>query len=141
MLTRRLLYQAVVVADEQVLIIVVEVHTIALAVLPHLAVGALALLCPGAVTKLLEARLPHIPEVILIYITLREVGTHACAARDVAIDADRGCAHTCVALKGIRAHSQFVSTKEALAAIRRLYAPLTIAALNKLHKRGKLLIV
>ena len=73
-------------AEEKVFAIVVEVHTVILAVLPHLAVGALALLCPGAVTKLLEARLPHIPEVILIYITLREVGTHACAARDIAID-------------------------------------------------------
>ena len=86
MLARRLLCQAVVVAEEEVLVVIVEVHAVALAVLPHLTVGALALLRPGAVTKLLEARLPHIPEVILIYITLREVGTHACAARDIAID-------------------------------------------------------
>ena len=141
MLTCRLLCQAVVVADEEVFVIVVEMHTVALAVLPHLAVGALAPLRPVAVAELLEAVLPHIPEVILIYITLREVSAHACAARDIAIDADRGCAHTCVALKGVGAHTQLVATEETLAAVRRLYAALTITALDKLHERGKLLIV
>ena len=63
-------------AEKKVFVIVVEVHAVTLAVLPHLAVGALALLRPGAVAELLEAVLPHIPKVVLIYITLREVGTH-----------------------------------------------------------------
>ena len=74
-----------VVAEEKVLV-VAEVHTVALAVLPHLASGALAPHHSCAVAEPLEAVLPHIPEVILIYITLREVGAHACAAQDIAID-------------------------------------------------------
>ena len=77
-----------VVAEEQVLVIVVEVHTVALAVLPHLAVGALALLRPCAIAELLEAVLPHIPEVVFVDVTLREVGAHRGTARDVAIDTD-----------------------------------------------------
>ena len=75
-----LLRKPMVVADEQVFVIVVEVHTVALAVLPHLAVGALALLRPRAVAELLEAVLPHIPEVILVDIALREISTHTCTA-------------------------------------------------------------
>ena len=92
-------------ADEQVLVIVVEVHAVALAVLPHLAVGALALLRPCTVAELLEAVLPHIPEVILIYITLREVGTYAGAARDIAIDTYGGYTDACMTLEGVGTHA------------------------------------
>ena len=46
MLTRRLLCQAMVVAEEEVFVVIVEMHAVALAVLPHLTVGALALLRP-----------------------------------------------------------------------------------------------
>ena len=140
MLTRRLLCQAMVVAEEEVFVVIVEMHAVALAVLPHLTVGTLAPLRPGAVTELLEAVLPHFPEVILIYIALREVGTHAGTARDVAIDTYRGYTHTCVALKGIGAHTHLVAREEALTAICSLYASLLAAALDELHKRGKLLV-
>ena len=75
-------------AEEQVLVIVVEVHAVTLAVLPHLAVSTLALLRPFAVAELLEAGLPHIPEVVFVDVTLREVGAHRGATRDVAIDTD-----------------------------------------------------
>ena len=90
-------------ANEKVLIIVVEVHAVALAVLPHLAVGTLALLRPCAVTELLEAVLSHVPEAILIYITLREVGTYRRTARDVAIHAYRRYADTCMTLERVGA--------------------------------------
>ena len=75
-------------AEKKVLVIVVEMHAVTLAVLPHLAVGALALLRPCAVAELLEAVLPHIPEVVFVDIALREVGAHRGAARDVAINTD-----------------------------------------------------
>ena len=51
MLARRLLCQAVVVAEEKVFAIVVEVHTVTLAVLPHRTVGTLAPLRPVAVAE------------------------------------------------------------------------------------------
>ena len=73
-------------AEETVFVIVVEVHTVALAVLPHLASGALTPHHPCVVAEPLESVLPHIPEVILIYTAMREVCAHACAAQDIAID-------------------------------------------------------
>ena len=51
MLTRRLLCQAVVVAEEEVLVVIVEVYTVTLAVLPHRTVGTLAPLRPVAVAE------------------------------------------------------------------------------------------
>ena len=67
-------------ADEEVLVVVVEVHAIALAVLPHLAVSTIALFRPCTVAELLEAVLPHIPEVVTIDVSLREVRSHRGAA-------------------------------------------------------------
>ena len=117
MLARRLLYQAVVVAEEEVFVVIVEMHAVALAVLPHLTVGTLAPLRPGAVAELLEAVLPHIPEVILIYITLREVGAHACAARDIAINANGGYRNASIAHIEVVAHLGLVASQEALASV------------------------
>ena len=136
-----LLRKPMVVADEQVFVIVVEVHTIALAVLPHLAVGALALLRPRAVAELLEAVLPHIPEVIPIDIALREVGAYRGAARNIAIHTDRGDANAGVALKGVGTNTHLVARNKAFARVRSLNTALFAALLDKLHKVGKLLIV
>lgn len=128
-------------ADKQISIIVVEVHTVALAILPHLALGALALTRPIAVTELLEAVLPHIPKVVAVDVALREVGTYTRAARNIAIDTYRGDAEARVALEGRLTSLQLVATEEALAAIRYANAPLAAAIVDKLHKVGKLLVV
>ena len=92
-------------------------HTAALAVLPHLAVGALSLLCPFAVAKPLEAVLPHIPEAITIDISLRKVGSHTCAARDIAIHTNRGDADAGVALVWVCAYAHLVASEKSLAAV------------------------
>ena len=126
---------------QQILVVIVEVHTVTLAVLPHLTVGALTLLGPCSIAELLEAILPHVPEVILIDVALRKVGTHACATRYVAIHANRGYTNTRIALERIGANAHLVATQEALTAVRHLHTPLLITLLDKLHKQRKLLVV
>ena len=109
--------KSLVVTHQEILIIVVEVHAITFAVLPHFAIGTLALLGPATVAELLEAILPHIPEVILVDITLGEVGSYAGATRDIAIDTNGGDTHARMALKGVGAHTHLVAREKALAAI------------------------
>lgn len=112
-----LLRQSLIVADQKILIVIVEVHTIALAELPHLAVGTLALLRPTAVAELLEAILPHIPEVIAVDVSLGEVTTHRRASRDVTIHTNGCYADASVALKWASAHLHLIATYEALARV------------------------
>ena len=64
------LAQTLVIAVEQFVVVVVEVHAVALAEVPHLTLRALALASPRAVAKGFEAVLPHIPNVVLIDISL-----------------------------------------------------------------------
>ena len=65
-------------------------HTATLAELPHLAVGALVFMSPLAITELLEAVLPHLPEAVAVDVALGVVTAHARATRDIAIDTYRG---------------------------------------------------
>ena len=116
-------------------------HAIALAILPHLAVGTFALLGPCAVAELLKTVLPHIPEVILVDITLCEVGPYARTSRYVAIDTYRGYAHASITFEGVGAYLQLVASQETLATVARLDASLIACALDKLHHGGELLVV
>ena len=61
-------------------VLVVEMHAVALAVSPRWAGGAFALFCPTAVSILLKAVVPDLPEVVFVYISLVEIGTDTCAA-------------------------------------------------------------
>ena len=61
----------------KVAVIVAEVHSVALAIAEIFAVGTLACLHPRPVTVWLIAVLPHIDEVVLIYISLGKVASDA----------------------------------------------------------------
>lgn len=63
----------VIMADQQFLFFIVQVHAIAFAVTEHLAVGAYSLFGPAAVAIGFEAIVPDVHEVILINVSLMEV--------------------------------------------------------------------
>lgn len=67
------------VAVEQASVADAQVHAVALAVAPVVAVGTRAGLHPGAVAVRGKAVLPHVPEVVLIDVALAVVGADAWA--------------------------------------------------------------
>ena len=83
------------VAGEHLPTVTAQVHRATLAVTPDLALGTFIGFHPFAVTIRLEAILPYIPEIILVYIALMVVTANAKASRDGAV-AENGCnACTC----------------------------------------------
>ena len=112
-----MLLEHLVVAIHQLPLVVTKVHAATLAELPHLAILALILLGPLTVAELLEAVLPHIPELVPIYIALSVVGSHACASRDIAIDTYRGYIPARSAHVEVITYESLVATQEALAGV------------------------
>ena len=70
------------VAEEQLALLVTEMHTATLAIAEEVTLGTLLLAHPLPITIRLEALVPHLPEAILVDIALMIVGTDACARRD-----------------------------------------------------------
>ena len=131
--------QALVVAVEQVVVVVVEVHTIALTEFPHLAILTLAFASPLAVAERLEAVLPHLPDVVFIDIALVETRTDTRTARNCTIDLDTHDADARLTAKEIIPHLCLVATEEALAGVVTLDAPLLASVGNKVHQSTVLL--
>lgn len=104
-------------AAEQLLIVVVEVQAAAFAVAVYLAMGTLALAGPGAVAHLLEAVLPHIPDVVAIDVALREIATDTGAARDIAIAQHRHHLHAGATVEELVAHLPLIVAQKALAGV------------------------
>ena len=87
-------------------------HTVSEAVFEHFTVFAHPLSCPTAVTEKLETVIPHIPEVIVVYVALPKtfavnVGTGA----DSAVDKHRGDVYASVTEIGRLPHLAFVWTE------------------------------
>lgn len=106
-----------VVAGEQVAVVVVEVEAGAFAVAPHLARGALVLLGPAAVAHHLEAVLPHVPEIVLVDIALVHVAAHGGAAADGAVATDASHVDPAAAMEEMVAHLLLVFAEETLAGV------------------------
>ena len=106
-----------VVAGEQVAVIVVEVQAGAFAVTPDFTVFTLAFLGPRAVAHHLEAILPHLPEVILVDVALAHVATHRGTAADAAIATDAGHLHTTATIEEMVAHLLLVLAKKPFAGV------------------------
>ena len=139
-LDQELFKQSAIVAEHQILIIIVEMHSVTLAVLPHCAVGTLTLASPLPIAELCEAILPHIPEIVVIDIALSKVCADTCATRDISIHTNRSSRHTRITLKRSRAHRHFVASKKTLATIRSNDFTLFSAPLDKAHQLSILLI-
>ena len=127
-------------AIEQPAVVAVQVHTAAEAIAEHLAGGAFAAPRPLAVAEGFEAVLPHVPEPIAVDIALVEIGTDRRAARNGAVDADRGDGNARGALVEMVAHLGFIPAEEAFAGIADVDAPLTAGLPDKLQHRTELFV-
>ena len=85
---------------------VAQVHAVAFAVTPELAVSAFPLFHPAAVAILSESVLPYLPEIITIYISLPVVRADAGTRPDTAVQQNRTDGYTCGTFKkSIAGHS------------------------------------
>ena len=132
--------QPLVVAVEQLAVIAVQVHAAAQAVAEHPAVGTRTPPRPLAVAEGLETVLPHIPEVVAVDVALVEVGADRRAARNGAVDTDRGDRHPRGTLVELVADLGLVAAEEPLAGIAGVDAPLAAGAADELQHLAKLRI-
>ena len=121
------------------MVVVVEVHTITLAVAPHLALLASPLMRPLAVAERLKAVLPHLPEVVFIDIALVEASADTRTARNSTIDLNTYNADARLTAKEVIPHLRLVAPEEALAGVVALDASLLAGMGDKLHQSSVLL--
>ena len=110
-------FHLLVVANEEVSVVVVEVQAGAFAVAPHLAALALAFLGPASVTHHLEAVLPHIPEVVAVDVALVHVAADRGTAADGTVATYRGHLNAAAAVEEMVANLLLVRTEETLAGV------------------------
>ena len=111
------LFQSIVVAAEQLAVVVIEVQAGAFAVAPDFAVLALSFAGPRAVAHHLKTVLPHLPEIVLVYISLIHVTAHRGAAADAAVATDRSHLDATAAEEEVVAHLLLVLAEETFAGI------------------------
>ena len=115
-------------------------ESVALAIPPHLAIGALVGLHPFSVAVRLETVLPHVPEAVLVNVALVVVVADAQATRDVTIGQHRGHIDARTARKVMVAHLTLLFAKEAVATIVGTNLALLSRPLDELHHLNKLLV-
>ena len=69
-----------VVANQELAIIIAEVHAVAFAVAEHFAIGTFVFLHPITMAVFLETIVPNVPETILVDVALMVVGANAGAS-------------------------------------------------------------
>ena len=116
-------FQSVVVAGQQVAVVVVEVEAGAFAVAPHLAVFALAFAGPTAVAHQLEAVLPDIPEVVPVNVSLVHVAAYRGASTDATVATDTCHLDTAAAVEEMVANLLLVVAQEAFAGVTDRHTP------------------
>ena len=117
---------------------VAEVHAVAEAIAPHLAVGTLAGLHPFPVTIHLKLVLPNIPKVVLIDISLMVVGTDAEASRNGAVGQDGGHIDASATRVIMVAHLALITSQKSVASIVYTYPPLLSSPFDEFHHLDEL---
>ena len=112
-----LTFHLLVVANEEVSVVVVEMEAGAFAVAPDFAVFALAFLGPASVTHHLEAVPPHIPEVVAVDVALVHVAADRGTAADGTVATYRGHLDTTTAVEEMVADLLLVRAEETLAGV------------------------
>ena len=130
----------VVLTNLQFPVAIAKVHTVAQAIAPHLAVGALAGLHPLMVAVDLELVLPHVPETVLIDVALVIVAADAEAARDGSVGQHRGHVDTSAAREIVVAHLALILAEEAVAAIVGADPAFQPCLTDELHHHHKLIV-
>ena len=109
--------QPLQVAEEEVTVAVVQVHTVALAVAEKGTVGTHTFFHPATIAEGLEAVLPHVHEVVAVDVALVVVGTDAGAGGDRAVRQNGGDTDAGIAGVEAIAHLALVATEKALATV------------------------
>ena len=104
----RLGREAVKMAEQQLLVVVIEVHTATFTVLEEITAGALAFLSPRAVAIFLETVLPHIPKIVVVDVALMEIGADRGASRYRPVAQHRSHLDTGATMEEIVAHFTLV---------------------------------
>ena len=119
---------------------IAQVESVALAIAPHLTVGALISLHPFTVAINTELVLPNIPEALLIDVALVIVAADAEAARDGAVGKHRGDVDASTARIIVVAHVALILAEEAVAAIVGADAAFKAGLLDELHHLHELFV-
>lgn len=95
-------------ADKQVAVIVVQMHTVPFAVTKHLAAGTFSATRPLTVAIRTKSVLPNIDKPVFVNIALMEIGTNARTARNRTVRQDRSRRNACAAFVEMIAHIHLV---------------------------------
>ncbi len=109
--------QPLQVAEEEVTVAVVQVHTVALAVAEKGTVGTHTFFHPATIAEELETVLPHIHEFIVVDVALMVVGTDAGTGGYRAVRQNGGDTDASIAGVEAIAHLALVATEKALATV------------------------
>lgn len=126
--------EAVEVANQEVAIIITEVHPITKAVLPAFTSGTGSSFCPTTVAVLFEPILPYLPKVVVMDVALLVIKTDTGAGTDRAIAEDRGNVHPSTTHIELLPHSSLKATKVPLATILCKQLALLIGLADKVHQ-------
>ena len=129
-----------VLANLQFAVAVAQVEAVALAIAPHLALGALVFLHPLAVAIHLVLVLPDVPEAVLVDVALMVVAADAEASRDGAVGQDGGDVDAGAARVEVVAYLALVGPQKAVAAVVGTDPAFATGGLDELHHLHELLV-
>ena len=129
-----------ILTDLQFSIAVAEVHAIALAIAPHLAMLTLVGLHPFPVAVDLKFILPNVPEIVLVDIALMIIAADTETARNRAISQYGSHIDARTARIIVVAHLAFILAKEAVAAIISTNLAFQTGLLDEFHHLHKLFV-
>ena len=126
--------------EQQIAVVVVQVHAVPLAVPVHFAVGTLSFAGPLPVTIGFEFIIPYVDEFIFIDIPLMEVRADARTAGDGAVCQYRSGADAGIALEDRIAYFRLVISEEPFASVAGVYLPVFPAVAYEIEQPGELLV-
>ena len=132
---------SLIMAEKQLAIVVVEMHSVSFTVAEHLAILADTLLCPFAMAKDLKAVFPHIPKVILVDVPLLVVVADARACRDASVCQYASHRETCLTTVQMVANPPFIFAQKSLAGILSVDFPFLSCVLYEIEQPYELVIV
>ena len=88
-----------------------------MAVTPYLTLGTNSLATPLSIAVTLKTAVPDLPKIIVVDVSLIEMGANACTTRYRAVDAYAGNADACHASKEVVAYLGLVSAQESLTGV------------------------
>lgn len=125
---------------QEVSIVIVQMHTIALTITEKATISTLSLTGPLTITKYLKTFFPHFHKIIFINIALMEITANAGTRRDRTICQNRSYTDTCITGIKMITYFTFIFTEKTFTTITQVDTPLFPYLLNEFQDSGKLLV-